>query len=105
MTVEAKLLELKHVNLYKCVPIAQKNKLLELMRGKELRDHDKHEYLVGRLYIDEILSHMRERYMRYPEYYDSTDRILDLNFYTTSKKGMTVSARRPQQLVAEALHI
>ncbi|KAH0689205.1 hypothetical protein KY289_016563 [Solanum tuberosum] len=37
-------------------------------------------------YIDEILSLMRERQLRYPEHYDSTDRIMDLNFYTNFKQ-------------------
>ncbi|KAG5629562.1 hypothetical protein H5410_001279 [Solanum commersonii] len=37
MAIGEKLLELKHVNLCKRVPIAQKNKLVELMRGKDLR--------------------------------------------------------------------
>ncbi|KAH0661553.1 hypothetical protein KY284_026484 [Solanum tuberosum] len=36
MAVGEKLLELKHVNFYKRVPIAQKNRLLELMRVKDL---------------------------------------------------------------------
>ncbi|KAH0730208.1 hypothetical protein KY289_001396 [Solanum tuberosum] len=35
-------------------------------------------------YIDEILTLMRERHVRYPEY-DSADRILDLNFYFNFK--------------------
>ncbi|KAH0633060.1 hypothetical protein KY284_035846 [Solanum tuberosum] len=49
-------------------------------------------------YIDEIFSLMRERHLRYPENYDFTDSIMDLNFYIpTSNKGMTVSARRQQQ--------
>ncbi|KAG5595431.1 hypothetical protein H5410_036663 [Solanum commersonii] len=29
---------------------------------------------------------MRERQLRYPEYYDSADRIMDLNFYTNFKQ-------------------
>ncbi|KAH0706292.1 hypothetical protein KY285_010797 [Solanum tuberosum] len=29
---------------------------------------------------------MQERHLRYPEYYDSTDRIMDLNFYTNFKQ-------------------
>ncbi|KAH0714665.1 hypothetical protein KY284_007570 [Solanum tuberosum] len=37
-------------------------------------------------YIDETLCLMRERHLRYLEYYDSTDRILDLNFYTNFKQ-------------------
>ncbi|KAG5621005.1 hypothetical protein H5410_006223 [Solanum commersonii] len=39
--------------------------------------HDKHGHLVGRRYVNEILSsHMRG--MRYPEYYDSTNRIFNI---------------------------
>ncbi|KAG5590543.1 hypothetical protein H5410_041057 [Solanum commersonii] len=49
---------------------------------RRFQDHDKHE----NLYIDEILTFMRDRHMRYPEYYDSTDRILDLNFYSNFKQ-------------------
>ncbi|KAG5571780.1 hypothetical protein H5410_061546 [Solanum commersonii] len=37
-------------------------------------------------YIDEILSLMRERHLRYPEYYDSIDRIMDLNFSINFKQ-------------------
>ncbi|KAH0765201.1 hypothetical protein KY285_001072 [Solanum tuberosum] len=29
---------------------------------------------------------MQERHLRYPEYYDSMDRIMDLNFYTNFKQ-------------------
>ncbi|KAG5601685.1 hypothetical protein H5410_033055 [Solanum commersonii] len=36
-------------------------------------------------YVNEILSLMRERHVRYPEYYDSTNRILDLNLYSNFK--------------------
>ncbi|KAG5590566.1 hypothetical protein H5410_041080 [Solanum commersonii] len=99
MAIGEKLLELKQVNLYKRVPIAQKNKLVELMRGKDLPiqydiffSGDDFRTMASMniwwedWYIDEILSLMRERHLRYPEYYDSTDRILDLNFYTNFKK-------------------
>ncbi|KAH0672511.1 hypothetical protein KY290_024743 [Solanum tuberosum] len=100
MVVGEKLLEIKQVNLYKHVPIAQKNKLLELMRVKNLCvQYDMH-YFSGNnfrtmtsmniwwkhWYIDEILSLMWESHLRYPEYYDSTDRIIDLNFYTNFKQ-------------------
>ncbi|KAH0745938.1 hypothetical protein KY285_007595 [Solanum tuberosum] len=113
--VGEKVLELKQVNLYKHVPIAQKNKLVELMRGKELRAQYGMHVFSGvdfrtmtsmkiwweDWYIDEILSLMRERHVRYPEYYDSTDRILDLNFYSNfkqrydkmSKEATTVGGR------------
>ncbi|KAG5631130.1 hypothetical protein H5410_002847 [Solanum commersonii] len=37
-------------------------------------------------YIDDILSLMRERHLRFSEYYDFTDRIMDLNFYTNFKQ-------------------
>uniref|UniRef100_M1CPK7 Ulp1 protease family, C-terminal catalytic domain containing protein n=1 Tax=Solanum tuberosum TaxID=4113 RepID=M1CPK7_SOLTU len=52
---------------------------------------------------------MRERHVRYPEYYDSTDRILDLNFYSNfkqrydkmSKEATTVGGRSFTQLINE----
>ncbi|KAH0650417.1 hypothetical protein KY284_030329 [Solanum tuberosum] len=69
MTIGEKLLELMAVNIYELVHIAKKAKLLELMQ-----------------YIDEIRSLMRERQLRYPEHYDSRDRIVDLNFYTNFKQ-------------------
>ncbi|KAG5581064.1 hypothetical protein H5410_051691 [Solanum commersonii] len=62
-------MKLMLVNIYKIVPVAKKIALLELMR-----------------YIDEILSLMRERNLRFHENYDFTDRIMDLNFYTNFKK-------------------
>ncbi|KAH0765140.1 hypothetical protein KY285_001011 [Solanum tuberosum] len=103
MAVGEKLMEFKHVNLYRHVPIAQKNKLVELMRGKDLRVQHGMEFFSGDdfstmtstniwwedWYNDEILSLMRERNLRSPEYYDSTNRILNLNFYTNFKKNMT----------------
>ncbi|KAH0711878.1 hypothetical protein KY285_007471 [Solanum tuberosum] len=100
MAVREKLLELKHVNLYKRVPIAQKIKLVELMKGKDLHvQYDMH-FFSGEdfrtmtsmniwwedWYIDEIICLMRESHLRYPEYYDSTYRIMDLNFYTNFKQ-------------------
>ncbi|KAG5580161.1 hypothetical protein H5410_050788 [Solanum commersonii] len=100
MVVGEKLLELKQVNHYKMVSVAKKTKLLELMKVKELRaQYDMH-YFSGddframpsmdiwweAWYIDEILSLMRERHLRYPEYYDFTDKIMDLNFYTNFKQ-------------------
>ncbi|KAH0765139.1 hypothetical protein KY285_001010 [Solanum tuberosum] len=114
MAVGEKLMEFKHVNLYRHVPIAQKNKLVELMRGKDLRVQYDMEFFSGDdfstmtstniwwedWYNDEILSLMRERNLRSPEYYDSTNRILNLNFYTNLKKSMTVLVRRQQQFVA-----
>ncbi|KAH0709737.1 hypothetical protein KY290_011144 [Solanum tuberosum] len=93
------VLEFKHVNVYKHVTIAEKNKLVDLTRVKELRvQYDMH-FFSGEdfrtmtsmdiwwedWYVDEILSLMRERHVRYPEYYDSTDRILDLSFYSNFK--------------------
>ncbi|KAG5586163.1 hypothetical protein H5410_046597 [Solanum commersonii] len=50
---------------------------------------------------------MRERHVRYPEYYDSTDRILDLNFYSNFKvrydkmsdEATTVGGRSFTQLI------
>ncbi|KAH0745816.1 hypothetical protein KY285_007473 [Solanum tuberosum] len=93
MVVGEKLLELKHVNLYKCVPIVQKNKLVKLvklMRGNDLCvQYDMH-FFSGEYFMTitnmNILWKDWERYLRYPKYYDSTDRILDLNFYTNFKQ-------------------
>ncbi|KAG5590079.1 hypothetical protein H5410_040593 [Solanum commersonii] len=53
-------------------------------------------------YVDEILSLMRERHLRFHEYYDFMDRIMDLDFYTNFKKSTRVLAKRQQQLVTEA---
>ncbi|KAH0716739.1 hypothetical protein KY290_013005 [Solanum tuberosum] len=52
---------------------------------------------------------MWERHVRYPEYYDSTDRILDLNFYSNFKlrydemsdEATTVGGRSFTQLINE----
>ncbi|KAH0710836.1 hypothetical protein KY284_012263 [Solanum tuberosum] len=60
-------------------------------------------------YVDEILSLMRERNVRYPEYYDSTYRILDLNFYSNfklrydkmSEEATTIGGRTFTQLINE----
>ncbi|KAH0730055.1 hypothetical protein KY289_001243 [Solanum tuberosum] len=80
------------------LPVAVGEKLLELKQ--ELRvQYDMH-YFSGNdframtsidiwwedWYIDDILSLMRERHLRFPEYYDFTDRIMDLNFYTNFKQ-------------------
>ncbi|KAH0650480.1 hypothetical protein KY284_030392 [Solanum tuberosum] len=99
MTVREEVVEFKHVNVYKRVTIAEKNKLVDLARANDLRA----EYVMHCFrgedfrimtsmdiwwedwYVDEILSLMRERHVRYPEYYDFTDRILDLNFYFNFK--------------------
>ncbi|KAG5605437.1 hypothetical protein H5410_026929 [Solanum commersonii] len=95
MVVGEKLLELKQVNLYKHVPIAQKNKLLELMRVKNI---------ILMKFLASCGSHLR-----YPEYYDSTDRIIDLNFYTNfkqrcdniSKEATTIGGRSFIRLINE----
>ncbi|KAG5627696.1 hypothetical protein H5410_012914 [Solanum commersonii] len=108
MAVGEEALEFKHVNAYNRVTIAEKNKLVDL-------DHEKYGHLMGRLgnvsllYVDEILSLMRERHVRYPEYYDSTDRILDLNFYSNfklrynemSEEATTIGGRRFTHLINE----
>ena len=36
-------------------------------------------------YVDEILCLMRGRQLAYPDAYDATDRIMDLNFYNNFK--------------------
>ncbi|KAH0764870.1 hypothetical protein KY285_000741 [Solanum tuberosum] len=122
MAVGEEVLEFKHVNVYKRV-IVEKNKLVDLTRAKELRaQYDMH-FFSGEdfktmtsmdiwwedWYVDEIISLMRERHVRYPEYYDSTDRILDLNFYFTfklrydkmSEEATTVGGRSFTQLINE----
>ncbi|KAG5598882.1 hypothetical protein H5410_030252 [Solanum commersonii] len=61
------------------------------------------------IYINEIISLMRERHLRYLEYYDSKDRILDLNIYTNFKKrydniseeATTVGGKSFPQLINE----
>ncbi|KAH0729583.1 hypothetical protein KY289_000771 [Solanum tuberosum] len=123
MAVEEEVLEFKHVNVYKRVTIAEKNKLVDLTRAKDMRaQYDMH-FFSGEdfrtmtsmdiwwedCYVDEILSLMRERHMRYPEYYDSTDRILDLNFYSNfklrydkmSEEATTTDGRSFTQLINE----
>ncbi|KAH0717408.1 hypothetical protein KY285_013439 [Solanum tuberosum] len=112
MAIGEKLLELKHVNLYKRVPIAQKNKLVELMRGKDLRVQYGMHFFSGddfRTMTSMNICLMRERHLRYPKYYDSIDRIVDLNFYTNFKKrydsiseeATTVGGRSFTQLINE----
>ncbi|KAH0672564.1 hypothetical protein KY290_024792 [Solanum tuberosum] len=123
MAVGEEVLEFKHVNIYKCVHIAQKNKLVELTRAKDLcAQYDMH-FFSGEdfrtmtsmkiwwedWYIDEILTLMWERHVRYLEYYDSTYIILDLNFYSNfkqiydkmSKEATTVGGRSFTQLINE----
>ncbi|KAH0650377.1 hypothetical protein KY284_030289 [Solanum tuberosum] len=61
------------------------------------------------VYIEEIFNLTGERHVRYPEYYDSTDRILDLNFYSNfkqrydkmSEEAITVGGRSYTQLINE----
>ncbi|KAH0696431.1 hypothetical protein KY290_013794 [Solanum tuberosum] len=80
MAVGEEVLEFKHVNVYKHTTIAQKNKLVDLTRAKELHaQYDMH-FFSGEdfrtmtsmdiwwedWYVDEILSLMRERHVRYP---------------------------------------
>ncbi|KAH0712434.1 hypothetical protein KY289_008393 [Solanum tuberosum] len=125
MVVGEEVLEFKHVNVYKRVTIVEKNKLVDLTRAKELRaQYDMHFFSgedfrtmtsMGRLgnfsllYVDEIPSLMRERHVRYPKYYDSTYRILDLNFYSNfklrydkmSEEATTVGGRSFTQLINE----
>ncbi|KAH0655544.1 hypothetical protein KY285_030426 [Solanum tuberosum] len=123
MAVGEEMLEFKHVNVYKRVTIAEKNKLVDLARAKDLRaEYDMHCFrgedfrIMTSMdiwwedwYVDEILSLIRERHVRYPEYYDSTDRILDLNFYSNfklrydemSEEATTVGGRSFTQLINE----
>ncbi|KAH0651809.1 hypothetical protein KY284_031721 [Solanum tuberosum] len=123
MAVGEEVLEVKHVNVYKPVHIAQKNKLVELTRAKDLRAQYDMQFFSREdfntmtnmkirwedWYIDEILILMREIHVRYPEYYDSTDRIPDLNFYSNfkqrydkmSEEATTVGGRSFTHLINE----
>ncbi|KAG5595865.1 hypothetical protein H5410_037097 [Solanum commersonii] len=105
------------------VTIAEKNKLVDLARANDLRAEYGIHCFRGEdfrimtsmdiwwedWYVDEILSLMRERHVRYPEYYDFTDRILDLNFYSNfklrydemSEAATTVGGRSFTQLINE----
>ncbi|KAH0636661.1 hypothetical protein KY289_036576 [Solanum tuberosum] len=111
MVIGEEVLEFKH------------NKLVDLTRAKELCAQYGMHYFSGEdfrtmtsidiwwenWYVDEILNHMRESHVRYPEYYDSTDRILDLNFYSNFKvrydkmsdEATTVGGRSITQLINE----
>ncbi|KAG5609545.1 hypothetical protein H5410_020826 [Solanum commersonii] len=94
MAVGEEVLEFKHVNVYKRVTIAEKNKLADLTRAKELCVQYSMHFFSGEdfrtmtsmdiwwedWYVDEILSLIRERHVRYPEYYDSTDISLNRDF-------------------------
>ncbi|KAH0661669.1 hypothetical protein KY284_026600 [Solanum tuberosum] len=78
MTVGEEVLEFKHVNVYKRVNIAEKNKLVDLARAKDLRaDYGMHcfhgedfrimtslDVWLEDWYVDEILSLMREMHVR-----------------------------------------
>ncbi|KAH0650241.1 hypothetical protein KY284_030153 [Solanum tuberosum] len=123
MVVGEEVLEFKHVNVYKCVTIAEKNKLVDLARAKDLRaEYDMHcfrgedfrimtsmDIWWENWYVYEILSLIREWHVRYPEYYDSTDKILDLNFYSNfklrydemSEEATIVGGRSFMQLINE----
>ncbi|KAG5631270.1 hypothetical protein H5410_002987 [Solanum commersonii] len=71
MAVGEKALEFKHVNVYN-------RENFRTMTSMKIWWED--------WYIDKILTLMRERHVRYHEYYDSIDRILDLNFYSNFKQ-------------------
>ncbi|KAG5621014.1 hypothetical protein H5410_006232 [Solanum commersonii] len=105
------------------VTIAENNKLVDLAREKDLcAKYDMHCFrgedfrIMTSMdiwwedwYVNEILSLMRERHVRYPEYYDSTNRILYLNFYFNfklrydemSEEATTVGGRSFTQLINE----
>ncbi|KAH0725389.1 hypothetical protein KY284_001254 [Solanum tuberosum] len=112
MAVGEEVLELTHVNVYKRVTIAEKNKLVDLVRAKDLRaEYDMHCFRGEdfRIMTSMDICLMRERHVRYLEYYDSTDRILDLNFYSNfklrygkmSEEATTVGGRSFTQLINE----
>ncbi|KAG5589629.1 hypothetical protein H5410_040143 [Solanum commersonii] len=107
IAVGEEVLKFKHVNVYKRMPIAQKNKLIELMRGKELSaQYGMHDFS-GEDF--RTMTSMKIWHVRYHEYYDSTNRILDLNFYSNfkqrydkmSEEATTVSRRSFTQLINE----
>ncbi|KAH0644493.1 hypothetical protein KY284_032377, partial [Solanum tuberosum] len=111
MVVGEEVLKFKHVNVYKRMPIAQKNKLIELMRGKELSaKYGMHEFS-GEDFktMTSMKIWWEDWHVRYPEYYDSTNRILDLNFYSNfkqrygkmSENATTVGGRSFTQLINE----
>ncbi|KAG5615590.1 hypothetical protein H5410_015414 [Solanum commersonii] len=58
----------------------------------------------GIKYIDEILSLIWERHVRYPEYYDSTNRILDLNFCSNFKQRYDKMSEEATTVGGKALH-
>ncbi|KAH0679036.1 hypothetical protein KY284_020121 [Solanum tuberosum] len=120
IVVGEEVLEFKHVNVYKSVTIAEKNKLVDLTRAKELRaQYDMH-FFSGEDFRTMTSMDiwwedwgktglMRERHVRYPKYFDSTYRILDLNFYSNfklrydkmSEEATTVGGRSFTQLINE----
>ncbi|KAG5594732.1 hypothetical protein H5410_035964 [Solanum commersonii] len=112
MAVGEEVLEFKHVNVYKRVTIAEKIKLVDLARGKDLRvEYDIHYFRGEDFRIMTSMDIWWEdwRYVRYLEYYDSTDKILDLNFYFNfklrydemSEEATTVGGRSFTQLINE----
>ncbi|KAH0724953.1 hypothetical protein KY284_000818 [Solanum tuberosum] len=82
MAVGEEVLEFNHVNVYKRVTIAEKNKLVDLTRAKDMRAQCGMHFFSGEDFrtmtsmdiwwedwnVDEILSLIRDRHMRYPEY-------------------------------------
>ncbi|KAH0764994.1 hypothetical protein KY285_000865 [Solanum tuberosum] len=118
MAVGKEMLEFKHVNVYKRVTIAKNLARakdlraeygMHCFRGEDFRIMTSMDIWWENWYVDEILSLMRERHVRYPEYYNSTDRILDLNFYSNfklrydemSEEATTVGGRSFTQLINE----
>ncbi|KAG5621031.1 hypothetical protein H5410_006249 [Solanum commersonii] len=90
IAIKEEMLEFKHVNVYKRVTVAEKEqtggpKESKGTTGEDFRTMTSMDIWWEDWYVDEILSLMRERHVRYPKYYDSTDRILDLNFYSNFK--------------------
>ncbi|KAH0775136.1 hypothetical protein KY290_012273 [Solanum tuberosum] len=109
IAVGVEVLEFKHVNVYKRVTIAEKNKLVDLARAKNLRAEYGMHCFRGKDFRIMTSMDIWERHVRYPEYYDSTDRILDLNFYSNfklrydkmSEETTTVGGRSFTQLINE----
>ncbi|TMW96898.1 hypothetical protein EJD97_006581 [Solanum chilense] len=63
VVMEEEVKEYKRLNIYRRPFVAEKEAVIKVTG-----------------YIDEIINLMRQRHWKYPDYYNSRDRILDLNF-------------------------
>ncbi|XP_059280986.1 uncharacterized protein LOC132034613 [Lycium ferocissimum] len=105
-SIETRLLDvgpkvLKKVDIFKPVHAQRKKKVETAIRSKKSGRtmYSMHEFGAADFkamtsmeiwwedwYVDEVLLLMRMRQINFPEYYDSTDIILDLNFYNNMSK-------------------